>query len=678
MLRLGLVAVAYGATVYTSLLLVPQGGAGAALVWPPVAIGLAALYFWGYELWPALLVSFFAVLLARGIPPPLAAGVALGNLLETLLAVYLLNRTGFSPMFNRLRDSLTIIVVAFAATLLGAAAITTTTFIFNGAYNPFNTPLFVALWVGHAVSLLCFAPFALRWLTRLRFTKTRKELVEGFLVFGGLAAISVAMYWGGQGSLGGIPLIYAAVLLYIWAALRTGPRGITLALAMSAAIAATGVVFGWGPISSSANMSAVLFSIQALLGILAIIFLLFTSITEERQEAVINLERYVDQLESAVEKIQTEDKAKADFIAILAHELRNPLSPILSGLELLKSGIGKQEDIARMMSAHVHTIARLLDDLLDITRITQKKFKLERTPTTLQTIIAHAREMVEPAVTERNHTLTVTMPQDELWLTADQVRLTQVFANLLGNAAKYTDPGGTISLVAERAGDVVVVRVADTGIGIAKERLPHVFDAFGTQDQGISRGGLRIGLSLARRMVELHQGTLKAESEGEGRGSTFTVVLPMPPVQMELGAAPAPRRARFSKQALQTETARGATTVLVCDDNQGAAQMLGKLLENNNHTVCLAYTGAEAIAQAAECNPRVALLDIGLPDMDGYALARRLRAEHPAMLLVALTGFGQDSDKQKAKDAGFAEHLVKPVSIVDVEHVLTELGIRNA
>ncbi|MCC7500688.1 MASE1 domain-containing protein, partial [Candidatus Nomurabacteria bacterium] len=359
-LRLAVVAAAYALAAYLGLSLIPTEGSGASLVWPSAAIGIAALYFWGPGMWPAVTLSFFALLLSRDTLPPFAAAAALANTLESLTVVYVLRNIGFSPLLSRLRDSVGLMLSAFIGSFISATVIATAVLLFGDSAMPFNTALWAGIWVGHTVSILTFAPFALRWLARPLFTKTKAELVEGALVFGTLATLTYLIYWTPYGSVGNISLIYIAVLFYIWASLRTGPRGIALALALTGAIAATGVFFGYGPISQATNLASALFSIQVLIGTLSVIFLLFTSITEERKEAVIKLEHHVGQLESALERIRSEDQAKSDFIAILAHELRNPLSPILSGLEILKSQHAGPQDVVRMMGAHVHTIARLL------------------------------------------------------------------------------------------------------------------------------------------------------------------------------------------------------------------------------------------------------------------------------------------------------------------------------
>jgi signal transduction histidine kinase/ActR/RegA family two-component response regulator len=675
--RFALAALAYGAVVWASLLLVPAGS-GASLVWPPAALGLTILFFWGFELWPALVTGIFVTLLLRGYPPPLAAFTALANVTEAMLGVYILTRfVRFIPMFSRLRDSLGLVLVAFIATIPSATIITLgVSLYFGNAYNP---TLWSGIWIGHAVSILSFGPFFLRWLYRPLFTKTRGEVLEGIAVFGSLAVLNFLLYWTPYASIGGVSLLYVSILPLVWAALRTGPRGASFALFLMAIIGSTGVIFGHNPgIESNPNISQVLFSLQMVLGTLSLIFMLFASITEERKEAVRKLEEHVGALENALEKISSEDQAKTDFIAILAHELRNPLSPLLSGLELMKAHEQGPQDIIRMMGAHLHTIARLLDDLLDISRISQKKFKLQKQPVEIHTVIAHTLEMVTPQIEARRHTLTTTLPQEELWLNGDPVRLSQIFVNLLNNAAKYTEPGGRITLTVAREGDEVVAVIKDTGIGIPPERIERVFEPFGgIEGNRHSAGGLRIGLSLAKRMAEMHQGNLVVRSEGAGRGSEFTVRLPLPP-SMPLPLQESPKRLsrnRFSKQSTEEYSQKvGRIRVLLVDDNEAAAQSLCKLLEHNGRMVTLAYDGPEGLERATETKPDVVLLDIGLPTMDGYEVARRLRSRYgDDITLVALTGYGQTEDRTKAHEAGFDEHLVKPVSITDVERVIAEL-----
>jgi len=672
--KLTLLAAVYAAVVYVSLFLVPAGGSGASLVWPPSAVALLALFLFGPELWPALLVSFFAVLLLKGIAPPIAAGVAAANTLEALAGVYILRRFDFHPMFNRLQDAMVFVLAAFLSTLVSSTLIVLVR-ITGGAV--FDSQLWAGLWIGHTVSLLSFGPFAARWAYKPLFTRTKREWIEGGLVFSAIVILDILIYWTPYSNVGSVSLLYLSIIPLIWAALRTGPRGMSLALIMMALIASTGVLFGQGPLTHNANLAQELFGIQLIIGTLSLIFLIFSAIVEERKEATVRLRGNVEQLQEALEKIRAEDQAKADFIAILAHELRNPLSPLLSGVELMKVRNEGSPDLLKMMGSHLSTMARLLDDLLDMSRISQKRFQLQKQPVKLDTIVAQSLEMITPFLTERNHTLTTTIPPEELWLDGDQVRLVQILVNLLNNAAKYTNPSGVIKLRAERDNAHVRVMVTDNGIGIHPTRLKKIFEPFGISDSTTNRaGGLHVGLSLAKRMAEMHHGSLEAQSHGEGKGSTFTVRLPLALTAPLIVEEPRSRRSRFSRSTLgQNQKISGALEILVVDDNEAAASSLCKLLEHNGHKASTANDATGALAWCEAHTPAAALLDIGLPDMDGYGLARRLRQKFGnSILLVALTGYGQDEDKRKAREAGFNDHLTKPVSIVDVERVLAELA----
>lgn len=672
--RFVLLVLVYAGVAWLSLTFLPAGASGASLVWPVSAIGLAGLLFWGLNLWPALTLGLFLVLVSQGFTPTLAAGISIGNTIEALIGAYILTRAGFHPIMSRLRDTLGLILAAFTSTFVSGLFIAGSAALLYG--QGFGPELWMGIWIGHTVSLLSFGPFVLRWGYRPFFRKNWREVLEGIAVFGLIFVLVFLVFWTPHGSVGGISLIYMLILPLIWASFRTGPRGIGLALFMLTVVAISGILWGYGPIPADAPQA--LLGVQTLLGTLSIIFLLFTSMTEERKEAVIALEGHVDQLESALQKISSEDAAKSEFIAMLAHELRNPLSPVLSGLEILKTRNVEPADVLHMMGAHLHTLARLLDDLLDITRISQKKFRLDREATPMREVLDHSRQMVEHYLTSRQHSFSMTLPADELYLDADPVRLEQVFVNLLNNAAKYTPVGGTISLTLAREANQAVVRVRDNGQGIAPERARKIFEPFAGGVERVQQGpgGLHIGLSLAKRMVELHQGTIEMRSVGVGQGSEFIVRLPLPrtvPAPSAVQAKKEPR-GRFSKEAAVRAPLSDTSKVLVVDDNEAAAQMLSTLLTHNGHTVTIAHTGFAALEEAEMRRPQVVLLDIGLPDIDGYEVGKRLRAAYGHdIALVALTGYGQEEDKQKAIEAGFDDHLVKPVSIVDVERTLAKL-----
>lgn len=686
--RLCLVGALYAATLWLSLtFLIPPGGSGASLVWPPSAVALAALFFFGFEIWPALLLPFFLILVGRDIAAPLAFGVALGNTLEAAAGAYFLFLIGFRPLLSRVRDVLSLVLVAFVASLVSAAAIHTSTYFFGSNPGSLNVALFLGVWVGHAVSILSFTPFLFYWYNRRYFIKTSREIVEGVAIFGSIFTLTILTFWTPFANIGSFSLIYILLIPFIWAALRSGPRGISLALLATALIATTGLLHGYGPATLSPNVAQALFGIQIFIGALSLIFLPFTSMTEERKDTANALHGHVSKLEEALKKISSEDQAKTDFIAILAHELRNPLSPIVSSLEIMKQNgiLAVNKAHFDVIDAHVHTIARLLDDLLDISRITRKRFKLQKESVELASVLRHSFESARPFLESRKHTLVLAPMPDGLWLDADPVRLGQIFVNLLLNAGKYTPPGGTVEVRVAREGTEALVYVRDSGIGIEKEMLQKIFEPFVQGTGGASVGsGLGVGLSLTKRLAELHGGTVSAHSEGPGRGSEFLVRLPLSqsqPLPLSSPAAWRPKRSvikRLWGRKNGGPPRDTPLTILVVDDNEAAAQGLGTLLERTGHAVHVAYSGMTALARAAEVVPHVVLLDIGLPDKDGYEVARALRAAHGnPLVLVALTGYGQEEDKQKAKDASFDYHLTKPVGIADVEEVLAQLRKRH-
>ena len=368
--------------------------------------------------------------------------------------------------------------------------------------------------------------------------------------------------------------------------------------------------------------------------------------------------RLEEELRQRADELAEADRRKDEFLAMLAHELRNPLSPIRSAVEVMQQ-LGLSDPTLRwaheVVQRQVEHLTRLVDDLLDVSRINRDLIRLQRRPVELSAVVSQAVETVRPLLDGRQHRLAVLLPPERLWLEADRARLVQVFTNLLHNAAKYTDPGGQVALTAARAGPEVVVRVRDNGVGIAAALLPHVFEAFTQADHSLARspGGLGVGLTLVRRLVQMHGGSVGAHSAGAGQGSEFTVRLPLRP-------APQGQEGRASGGA---RPAAGPRTVLIVDDNVDGAQGLALLLQLRGHRVLLAHDGAAGMEVARAQRPDVVVLDIGLPKLDGYAVARELR-RLPGMagvLLIAATGYGQDEDRRRARDAGFDYHLVKPV-----------------
>ena len=393
----------------------------------------------------------------------------------------------------------------------------------------------------------------------------------------------------------------------------------------------------------------------------------------------------VGQLRERAAALADEHRRKDEFLAMLAHELRNPLSPIKNAAALLGGEGGEPDDAARretcaILTRQVDHLARLVDDLLDVSRIVRGRIELRREPVDLNAAARVAVEAARPLIEEQRHELTVDLPPDPVRVSGDAVRLAQILSNLLNNAAKYSPSGGSIRLTAERddggGGGGVTVSVADAGVGIPADLLPHLFDLFVQGETSIerARGGLGIGLTLVKRLAAMHDGTVAVHSDGPGRGSTFTVRLPT----LAAGPAPAEPAAEAPADApadeVPAEPAPGRRLrVLVVEDSRAAAVMMVRLIERfYGHEVRTAADGPAGLAAAREFAPDLILCDIGLPGMSGYEVAERLRSGDDAghfddSLLVALTGYGTEEDRRRSAAAGFDEHLVKPAGVEELK-----------
>jgi signal transduction histidine kinase len=367
------------------------------------------------------------------------------------------------------------------------------------------------------------------------------------------------------------------------------------------------------------------------------------------------------------EALREADQRKDEFLATLAHELRNPLAPLRNALEILRiagSDPAVSERARSMMERQLNQMVRLVDDLLDVSRITTGKLAIRKTVTELQAALRDAVETTRPFIEARRHELVLDIPAGPVAVEGDRTRLAQVFSNLLNNAAKYTEPGGRITLTLDKSGGDAVVVVRDTGIGLEPNSLSSIFEMFVQVDRTLERtqAGLGVGLTLARRLVGLHGGTLVVRSDGAGKGSEFEVRLPL------AGATLPEADATARLEAREVDARR----ILIADDNADFANSLGTLLTERGHDVRVVYNGADALATAARFNPDFAFLDIGMPKVHGYEVARRLR-EQPGTsdcVLVAVTGWGQEDDRNRAREAGFDRHLVKPANPADIDTIL--------
>jgi signal transduction histidine kinase/ActR/RegA family two-component response regulator len=384
------------------------------------------------------------------------------------------------------------------------------------------------------------------------------------------------------------------------------------------------------------------------------------AMTVARLKQVATIRRQTIELEAV-------NRGKDEFLAVLGHELRNPLAPILTAIELLEARTADQPlrevAIIRRQAAQLH---RLVDDILDVSRFSTGKLTLIRAPVEIARVIGRAVEMTRPLFVQYRHELDVELDTGAAWVDGDEARLVQVVANLLSNAARYTGLAGRVKVRARRDGGDAIVDVIDNGQGIAPDMIAHLFEPFVQAPRKPSaRAGLGLGLAIVKSLTELHGGAVSAYSEGLGRGATFTVRLPVIPAPSVADAAPvaAPRRS-------------SARRIVIVDDNQDAARMVSELLAADGHDVVVLHDGRTALARLDELRPEVALLDIGLPDMDGYELAREIRRRlgDASPRLVAFSGFGQTQDRERSRTAGFAVHLVKPATAAELLNAISAAG----
>jgi signal transduction histidine kinase/CheY-like chemotaxis protein len=385
----------------------------------------------------------------------------------------------------------------------------------------------------------------------------------------------------------------------------------------------------------------------------------------ERERALAEQDVALRDLASARAEAERANGVKEEFLAMLGHELRNPLAPIVTALELMRGkGDPSTERERTIIDRQVKHLVRLVDDLLDVSRITRGKIALQREELDLADVVSAGIEIASPLLEERWHALQLDVPKGRYFVHGDRARLGQIVSHLVSNAAKYTEPSGRITIELREEGGELVLRVRDSGMGMPPHLVPRVFDLFEQGAQTIDRasGGLGLGLAIVKSIASLHDGSVTASSPGLGRGSEFVLRLP---------AMRAEQRAQTAEEA-PPSSVPGSRRVLIVDDNQDGADLLDLALRSMGHTTRVAYDGPEALAAARDFHPEVALIDIGLPVMDGYEVAERLRAmfDGACPRLVAVTGYGQESDRQRAREAGFDRHLVKPVELSRLSELL--------
>jgi signal transduction histidine kinase/CheY-like chemotaxis protein len=512
----------------------------------------------------------------------------------------------------------------------------------------------------------------------------RGRVAEAALLGLGLFAVGAAVFFGKFDPAHVHPArLFWPLPFLLWAAVRFGPTGISAALLGVTALSIWGALEQRGPFVTESPADSLLELQTFLLGI-SVPLLLLAAVFRQQQRTAAALdesrrlyqstesERRQLEVRRALDEVQRDaDRRKDEFLATLGHELRNPLAPIGIALETLRAAApGSPEsslatDSIRRQLQHM---TRLLDDLLDISRITLGKIRLQRETVNLVEVIANAVETTQPLIAERGHELAVALPDAPIHLRGDVVRLTQITANLLNNAAKYTEPGGRIEISVRQSRDVAVLAVRDNGIGIPSDSLERVFELFMQTPAAREHapGGLGIGLALVKRLVELHGGTVEALARPLPPGGTEMIV--------RLPASDEPRAARTPAPARNAWVETPALRVLAVDDNADIAEGLAQVLSMWGHTVRTAPDGAAALEIAGSFGPEVVLLDLGLPKIDGFEVARRLlgSAGSPPALLISMSGFGQDQARRQSRKAGFHHHLVKPIDMDTLRAVLAE------
>lgn len=631
--------------------------ASASAVWPPTGIALAAFLTLGYRSWPAIFAGAFVVNVTTAGSVATSLGIATGNTLEGLLGAYLVNRfaNGVSA-FDRARDVFRF--VGLAAGLSTAVSATTgLTALSLGGYAQWADfgHIWLTWWLGNAVGALVFAPLLVLWVRRSPSGSIRRHPFEAALLF--LSTILVGLAVFGEGltlfGLRSFPLTFLCAPTLIWAAFRFGPREAATLIAVLSGIAIEETLLDSGPfVSATAHESLLL--LQAFMGTVSVMVLSAAALVEERRRGEQDREELLAREQAARAEAEGANRAKDDFLAMLGHELRNPLAILIGAVSVLDR-LGSQEDLAvrarGVIRYQITQLSHLVDELLDVARVTSGNIVLACQRLNLATSVQRSVSALADRGRLERHLVDV--QAEPVWTNADPTRLDQIVSHLLANATKYTPPGGAIRVRVRSEGDEAVVRVEDAGIGIPPGLLPRVFDLLvqGAPGLGRAQGGLGVGLALVRRLVALHGGRVEASSDGPGRGSEFVVRLPR--------IASVPAEAEHLVTAGPPPMPR--SRILIVEDNADACQMLRLALELAGHEVDVAEDGHKALDLAATHWPGVVLIDIGLPGMNGYEVARRLRATSRGaeMRLLALTGYGHTQDRSLAPDLD--AYLVKPV-----------------
>jgi signal transduction histidine kinase len=495
-----------------------------AALYPEAAVAVAGLFFGGLRLWPFVVMGSILSGVILGIPLPQLLTMATTDVFQAIAGAWLLRTVHIDPLFRKNSDMYSFILTVLCIALFSPTVSTLT-------YTLLGLSHGLAQWgheyIGSIFTLLIITPFLLRWCAKLSFRRSLHEAIEVVAIFGLLLAICTACFVLGNSNVLGINLLYLTPFPLLWIALRLRPRFITLALLILSVFAMWGVF-----VATSPNLlSGHIYGTETLLITISIIFLTIVSLEEDRRLNTNLMRSQLSTLENAVARISSESQAKNDFIAILAHELRNPLAPVVSAIDYLKLGkerSAEEMEMLDMMEYMMQTVRRLLDDLLDVSRISEGKLTIKKERVELGPIIKRSILSVSHAIKERHQNITFNDSPQKIFILGDSVRLEQIFSNLLTNASKYSDPGDPITITFKKSETMAEIMVKDRGVGIPPESIENIFIPFHQVGSGKrTQKGLGIGLALVENFVKIHGGTVVAASEGQGKGSTFTIRLPL-------------------------------------------------------------------------------------------------------------------------------------------------------
>lgn len=640
-------------------------------IWPPVGLSIAAMYLYGNRALPPVAIAFFLLMFVTGftsdLPVLLLVALVVAYTVQAGIGGALLRHGGYTGTMRSTRDALLLTGVALVVPLLTPSVGTTLRYVLDVLPVP-AASYWSMVYAGGIFSVLVFTP-----VVTLLFTTQRKQSLlpvgrETFLAFALLIVVTVVLFWTTAPTVNLFLSLYAFLGVLFWIGLRLGSRRMVFSMFLVSVLGVLGILFQH--MDEPSAIGSRLVAAELFIALVAPLFYIMAALVDERSRTLHALQKRTQQLEKSLVRLNNADRSKNDFIAVLAHELRNPLAPVVSALEHIKMHTTDSEtrELIALAEDQTAMMRHLLDDLLDVARITRRKFHLKKEYVQLDKVMQRSADSARAFIESSGHTFVVRLPTTPSTVLADKIRLQQIITNLLYNAAKYTNSGGTILLSADHDPTYVHIYIEDNGMGVEKENLETIFEPFHqTHDQATVGTGLGVGLWLTKRLVEAHGGTIVASSEGLGHGSTFTVTLPRPHQEPQTAI-----EILDTQPALPTAVAdTAAQNILVVDDNIAAASALQKLLEHYGHQVDVAHSGEAAIAAANKGMHHIILLDIGLPDRDGYDVARTLTRNGIKALLVAITGYGQDSDKERALQSGFHYHLTKPVSIHQVLALIT-------